>query len=222
MAASASTATTTVASALGPGSNMRIPAATARLPRRTPVRCAPSSRATPEGSVAGSLVPPAPCDLTRPRNRPASPRGPRQPGAQGDDQAQRHQSRGLLEQGLEQPAPERLDRLPAILDLDPVGDRPPGDAQRHPGHDPDDHDPHTRPGQHPTPIRGQRDGDGDQHKGHDRQHDHQPPDEVRGLPTAYDLVFPPRDGTLSPPPQAPPPIGQPQEQLQENKAPDLG
>jgi hypothetical protein len=222
MAASASTATTTVASALGPGSNRRIPAATARLPRRTPVRCAP--RAAGRRPRLGRGLARAPgaerSDAAAQPTR--EPRGPRQPGAQGDDQAQRRQSRGLLEQGLGQPAPERLDRLPAILDLDPVGDRPQGDAQRHPGHDPGDHDPHTRPGQHPTPIRGQRDGDGDQHKGHDRQHDHQPPDEVHGLPTAYDLVFPPRDGTLSPPPQAPPPIGQPQEQLQENKAPDLG
>ena len=41
--------------------------------------------------------------------------------------------------------------------------------------------------QHPPPIGCERDGGGDQHDGHDRQHDHQPPDQIQGLPRVVDL-----------------------------------
>jgi hypothetical protein len=115
------------------------------------------------------------------------PRRPRQPGTQGDDQAERDQGGGLLEQSLEQAAPERLDRLAAYVDLDLVGDRRPGDAQGDGGHDHGDDDPDTGPGQHAAPIRGQGHGGGDQHEGHDRQRDRQPLGEIHGLAQFVDL-----------------------------------
>jgi hypothetical protein len=41
-------------------------------------------------------------------------------------------------------------------------------------------------------------------------------------PTAYDIVLPPRKGTLSPPPKVPAAIGEPQEELEKGEPAELG